>query len=159
MARKLPVTASNPSLDAVRKRLGGRAATDRGAGELVRVDLGDAGEHVGVVLFAQGETLDVWLALGSPTGVVRRTSRGRAAPHDGPPPEDLAAVADDARVFGALREGERVRYEPSPGRFGEGTLVEKCRFGGVLVRDDGVLVGVGFRRVWPACEGPGPTAN
>jgi hypothetical protein len=159
MARKLPVTAPNPSLDAVRKRLGGRAATDPGAGDVVRLDLGPEGERVGVVLFAQGEALDVWLATGMPTGLVRRTTRGRAARHDGPTPDDLASVADDARVFGALREGERVRYEPSPGRYGEGTLGEKCRFGGVLVRDDGVLVGVGFRRLWPACEGPSPGAN
>ena len=159
MARRLPVAARNPTLDVVRRRLGGRAATDPSAGDLVLLDLGQEGERVGVVLFAQGEAIDVWLDTGTPSGLVRRTSRGRAAPHDGPAPGDLAAVADDARVFGALAEGARVRYEPAPGRFGEGTLVEKCRFGGWLLRDDGGLVGVGVRRLWPACEGPTPGAN
>jgi hypothetical protein len=158
MARKLPVAGPPPSLDAVRRRLGGRAATDAGAGDLVRVELAGT-EKVGVVLFALGDEVQVWLDTGLPRGLVKRTRRELTLPHEGPPPSELASVADDARVFGSLREGERVRYQPAPGTFGEGTLVEKCRFGGLLVRDDGVVVGVGFRRLWPAGEPPTSAAN
>ena len=64
-------------------------------------------------------------------------------------PPELSTVANDARVFGSLAEGQRVRYEPDPGHFAEGTLIEKCRFGGLVLLEDGTLVGVGFRRIWP----------
>jgi hypothetical protein len=54
-------------------------------------------------------------------------------------------VALDARAFADLREGQRVGYHHE-GRLGEGTLVEKCRFGGLVERGDGTIVGVAFRR-------------
>ena len=64
---------------------------------------------------------------------------------------ELLAVSRDARSFAALSEGERVQYQHEGG-IGEGTLVEKCRFGALIQRADGAVIGAGFRRVWAACE-------
>jgi hypothetical protein len=112
----------------------------------------DAGaERVGVVLFIHGDDLDVWIDH----GLVRRTRRASTRPARGPVSKELSGVAGDARVFGGLMEGQRVRYQHEAG-FAEGLLVEKCRFGALLERDDGVLVGVGFRRIWPAASARAP---
>ena len=35
---------------------------------------------------------------------------------------------------------------------GEGTLVEKCRFGALIERGDGAVIGAGFRRIWAAFD-------
>jgi hypothetical protein len=134
-----------PAVDLVRKRLGGRASTEAGAGDVVTVTTDGGAQRVGVVLFVRGDDLDVWIDH----GVVRRTRRSSTSPAHTPVSRELTSVAGDARVFGGLLEGQRVRYQHEAG-FGEGLLVEKCRFGAVLRRDDGVLVGVGFRRIWPA---------
>lgn len=134
-----------PAVDVVRKRLGGRASTEPGAGDLVALTTDGGSERVGVVLFVRGDDLDVWVDH----GLVRRTRRSSIRPLKAPIAKELADVAGDARVFGGLLEGQRVRYQHEAG-FGEGMLVEKCRFGALLERDDGVLVGVGFRRIWPA---------
>lgn len=151
MSRKLslPLTLdarSKPTADAIRRRLGGRASTEAGAGEIVRVTTDGGAERVGVVLFTRGEDLDVW----TDHGVVRRARRDHveAATRDTAVSKDLGAVASDARIFGGLAEGQRVRYQHDAG-LSEGVLVEKCRFGALLLRDDGVLLGVGFRRIWP----------
>jgi hypothetical protein len=145
-----------PTVDEVRRRLGGRASTDGSAGELVQLIATGGRELPGVVLFGSGEDVDVWVeqpgsavavALGA--GVVRRARRPDVAPLQAPPSKDLTSVASDARVFGALREGQRIRYQAEDG-LDEGTLVEKCRFGALVQRDDGAIVGVGFRRIWPA---------
>ncbi len=140
--------ASLPTVDAVRKRLGGRASTEGGAGELVGLGV----DRTGVVIFVRGEQLDVWL----PGDVVRRVRRAdtRPAPASGAVPRELLAVALDARVFGALHEGQRVGYQ-AEGALGEGVLVEKCRFGGLVERADRTVVGVGFRRLAPSTAQPG----
>ena len=72
MSRKLslPLTldrAKKPTTDAVRKRLGGRASTEPGAGEIVALRTEGGSERVGVVLFARGEDVDriVGLELGA----------------------------------------------------------------------------------------------
>jgi hypothetical protein len=135
----MPSTPSpRPTVDAVRKRLGGRASTEAGAGEVVSLRDG----RTGVVLFVRGEQLDVWLA----GDIVRRVRRAETLLADGVVSPDLDAVARDARVFAALREGQRVGFQHEGG-VGEGALVEKCRFGGLVARADGKVIGVGFRRL------------
>jgi hypothetical protein len=153
MGRKLslPLTLDNakkPTTDAVRKRLGGRASTEAGAGEIVSLTTEGGSTRVGVVLFARGEDVDVW----TDHGVVRRARRTSTAPCREEVPKELEQVADDARIFGGLCEGQRVRYQHETG-LEEGVLVEKCRFGALLRRDDGVILGVGFRRIWPLAGG------
>jgi hypothetical protein len=78
--------------------------------------------------------------------MVRRVRRTDTRPVAGAIPPDLLAVAADARAFAGLREGQRVGFRDE-GRAGEGALVEKCRFGALVERGDGSLVGVGFRRL------------
>jgi hypothetical protein len=142
----LPVTTAGPkpTVDVIRKRLGGRASTQSGAGEVISWTRGDGGLRPGVVLFVQGEDLDVWFDH----GIVRRIRRSSAAPLHAAPPRDVASIAEDARIFGGLSEGQRVGYHDGAGT-GEAVLVEKCRFGALLQRDDGTIMGVGFRKVWP----------
>ncbi len=132
--------APRPTVDAVRKRLGGRASTEPGAGEVVALRTAH-GERTGVVLFVRGEQLDVWLE----GDVVRRVRRADAPPADGVVPQEVLDVALDARAFADLREGHRVVFHHDGGP-AEGTLVEKCRFGGLVERGDGTIVGVAFRR-------------
>lgn len=155
--------SAKPTIDAVRERLGGRASTEPGAGELVTLTTATGEALAGVILFRRGDEVDVWIdppkdgtfprntvvSRGAARGLVRRAHRANIAPMRGPAPESLGAVATDARVFGALFEGQRIRFQDG-GDLSEGTLVEKCRFGGLVRRDDGTLLGVGFRRLWPA---------
>lgn len=149
MSRKLPVLLfserQKPTVDAIRQKLGGRAATERGAGDLVSVSAGAGLTHVGVVIFTRGEDVDVWTG----EGVVRRARWDVVRRVDGPAPEAFVAVAADAAMFGGLAEGQRVRFRADTGT-DEGTLVEKCKFGALVERDDHTIVGVSFRRVWPA---------
>lgn len=144
----LPVTSDSlhkPTADAVRKRLGGRASTEPGAGDLVAITTDGGATLVGVVLFVRGEDLDVWVDEGR----VRRARRSTTQPVSAPVSKELTEVAGDARVFGRLVEGQRVRYQHKDG-LGEARIIEKCRFGALLQRDDGVILGVGFRKMWPA---------
>lgn len=150
MSRKLPVLFPldldrRPTATAVRAKLGGRASTDVGAGDLVSVDMGGGLSQAGIVIYTRGEDVDVWTG----EGVVRRARWSGVRRLDGPTPADLAQVAADAAVFGGLVEGQRVRYRHDTGT-GEGTLVEKCKFGALVERDDQTIVGVSFRRLWPA---------
>jgi hypothetical protein len=143
----LGATAQRPTVDAVRKRLGGRASTEAGAGAIVSLRGGPgpgAGERMGVVLFVRGEQLDVWLE----GDVVQRVRRADALAADGVVPGPLHDVARDARAFADLCEGQRVGFQHQ-GALAEGALVEKCRFGGLVERGDGTVVGVGFRRFSP----------
>jgi hypothetical protein len=145
----LPLTtdaSERPTVDAVRRRLGGRASTEAGAGEVVGFRDERGHFRLGVVLFVRGEDLDVW-AQGD---VVRRVRRPGAEPPDGVVPPDLIEVSGDARLFAGLREGQRVRYRHASAPLGEGVIVEKCRFGALVERGDGAVLGVGFRRLWPA---------
>jgi len=142
----LPVAAGEPAqpptVDTVRRRLGGRASTEHGAGELVSFHDDRGRERVGVVVFVRGEDLDVWQ-----TGdLVRRMARAVARPADDVQAEGLLAVARDAQGFAALREGQHVQFQHAGG-LGEGVLVEKCRFGALVEREDRTVLGVGFRRL------------
>ncbi len=136
--------AANPTVDVVRRRLGGRASTEPGAGEIVAVTRDEGAARPGVVLFVHGDDLDVWLE----GGVVRRTRRSRVVTTT-EAGDDLLSIAHAARIFAALAEGQRVHYQHDGG-VGEGSLVEKCRFGGLVERGDGTVLGVGFRRLWSA---------
>ncbi|WP_434046875.1 MULTISPECIES: hypothetical protein [Sorangium] len=166
---RLAASASpKPTADDVRERLGGRASTEPGVGELVTLTTAAGRALPGVVLFRRGARVDIWIDAGetessvldeerrsSPAratisrGVVHRAQPADIGPLRVPAPESLVAIASDARVFAALSEGQRIRFQDG-GDLAEGTLVEKCRFGGLVQRDDGVLLGVGFRRLWPA---------
>lgn len=135
---------ASPTVDVVRRRLGGRASTEPGAGEIVAVASEQGAARTGVVLFVQGEDLDVWLE----GGVVRRTRRSKTVEAKGAG-DDLLSIARAARIFAGLAEGQRVHYQHQSG-VGEGVLVEKCRFGALVERGDGTVLGVGFRRLWSA---------
>jgi hypothetical protein len=128
----------SPTVDAARKRLGGRGESDPGAGDLVAFD----GDRLGVVLFARGDDLEVWID----DGLVRRVRRGETRAADAVVSKQLASIADAARAFADLAEGTRVRFRDEVRTEG-GTLVEKCRFGALIEREDGSIVAVGFRRV------------
>ena len=150
MSRRVSLPVNDPSakrpkstLDAVRARLGGRARTDLQAGRVVCfLDTG----ATGVVLFGHGEDVHVF----SNAGWVRRTTTDALTVVD-EPGVDLHAVANDIRVFAALEEGTRVRFQDLGG-MAQGTLIEKCRYGAVVRRDDAAVMGVGFRRIWPLAD-------
>jgi hypothetical protein len=150
MSRRLflPVAESverRPTVDVVRKRLGGRASTEEGAGEVVAFRDERGLVRTGVVVFVRGADRDVWV----PSDVVRRVRHDDLVPTDGIVPEDVSAVAKDAIAFARLHEGQRVSIQHQGG-LREGLLVEKCRFGALVELGDQTIVGVGFRRVWGA---------
>jgi hypothetical protein len=62
-------------------------------------------------------------------------------------------VSSDALVFSALQEGDLVRFNTFGDRHDEGSIVEKCRFGALVKRADGSIVGVGFQKLWPIADG------
>lgn len=143
MSRKLPVHTPPPTVEAARKRLGGRGSSEPGVGALVVVTTRYGVDKDGVVVFVRGDEVDVWIA----DDTVLRTTPTRVRPMTAAAPRHLAAVAADSRAFAALVEGRRVRFSDGNGATGEGMLAEKCRFGAIVARDDGSLVGVGFRRL------------
>lgn len=60
---------------------------------------------------------------------------------------ELAAISRAAKRFAQLKEGQRVEVsDPKLGAV-EGILVEKCRFGGLVLRGDDSLVAVGFSKL------------
>ena len=137
--------AGPPSVDVARRNLGGRASTNGEAGRIVSLEGAQSGlTAVGVVLFASATEIDVWLD----EGIVRRTQPSQAQPFAGVVSNELVKLAGDAHVFGLLREGQRVRYE-AHGQVTEGAIVEKCRYGALILREDGKLMAVGFRKLWP----------
>lgn len=134
------------AIDLVRQRLGGRGQSEAGIGEIVELRRRDGTERTGVVLFATSEHFDIWVGAGQ----VLRVPRSEIVPADGPAPRDFVVVASDARVFAGMNEGESVRFNATTTRHDEGTLAEKCRYGAIVRRADGTLVGVGFQKLWPA---------
>lgn len=136
--------AKTPTVDDARRRLGGRARSEPGAGELVQVNTGDIGV-AGVVLFVEGGEMHV-LTGGN---TVRKTRAEHTSALSGGAPPDLEQLASAIQRFDALEEGERVGFEAPGAEHEEGTLVEKCRYGGLVLRSDETILGVGFRRLWP----------
>jgi hypothetical protein len=141
-----------PSLDDARNRLGGRTADEEpgpagiSPGTIVMVAANDGEKHVAVVVFANATEIHV-LIDGTK---LRRVPPEVVELHGGEPPNELARIAADAQVFGRLSEGLAVRYADDMGGLLGGKLVEKCRYGALVVRDDGAVVAVGFRKLWPA---------
>lgn len=160
MGRKLslPVTqrfadsTTPPTIDGMRARLGGRLQGRPGGsfppGTAVTVG-NDAGSgRVGILLVDDGGAVDVYLER----GLVKRTAPAMVARYGGDVPEALAAVAEQARVFGSLAEGQRVHVEQGDTSGVAGVLREKCRYGGLVECDTGKMLGVGFRKLWPSAE-------
>lgn len=136
-------TAALPTVEAVRKRLGGRASTEPGAGQIVSLPGGRLGPIMtGVVVFVRGDEIDVWVE----GDLVRRARWADTWAASGVISPGLQAVAAAAEAFAGLREGQRVGYDDR-GTAGEGALVEKCRFGALVELGDGTVMGVGFRRL------------
>jgi len=155
MSRKLALPVllpapPTPSVDNVRKRLGGRASTETGTGDVVSFST-DGGIHqTGVVVFIRGDELDVYVS----ENLVRRIRRDAAKSTDAALNPSFVAIAESARIFEQLTEGQRVCFKNGEHTH-EGTLVEKCRFGALVERPDGKIIGLGFQRLWPAPENPG----
>lgn len=152
MSRKLALPVlipapPTPSVDNVRKRLGGRASTEAGTGDVVSFST-DGGIHqTGVVVFIRGDELDVYVS----ENLVRRIRRANAKSTDAALNPSFVRIAESARTFEQLVEGQRVSFNTGDHAY-EGTLVEKCRFGALVERPDGKIIGLGFQRIWPAPE-------
>jgi hypothetical protein len=139
------------SIDAARRKLGGRptAPSRRAPGAPVRAVLRDGKRHVGVVLWCSEKHCDVWFD----DGFARRMRPESVTPYTGGAPDALSCIAGEVRLFASLAESDLVRWERSAGLrppVAEGCIVEKCRYGAIVVMRDGKLVAVGFRRLWPA---------
>ncbi len=147
---KLPIPyESQPTLSRARLRLGGNGASFVGAGTIVRVEDAGGKSMLGVLLCGDERTVDVWLEA----GFVKRTRRDGAVPVRGGASSALSQIAADAFVFGAMREGQRVRFEPPNQPSQQGVLFEKCRFGALVANDAGSVFAIGFRRIWPLAPG------
>jgi hypothetical protein len=133
---------------AMRERLGGRAEglVDPLVGTVVTIR--DREPEPAVVLFADGEHAHVSIR----DGIIRRVAREDVAVHGGEASPALAKLAADTKRFAALTEGDRVELLAAEGRVDRGTLIERCRFGALVERADGVVIAVGFRRIWRSTE-------
>ena len=146
--------SKKPSLDDARNRLGGRTNNEEPApagivpGRVVRVFANDGAAHVAVVVFANADEVHI-LIDGTK---LRRVPPSEVHAHEGEAPSSVAKIAADAHVFSRLAEGEKIRYADDSGGLLSGKLVEKCRYGALVVRDDGAVVAVGFRKLWPAAS-------
>ena len=149
---KKTVPDKKPSLDDARNRLGGRTQDETlappgiGPGTIVQVLANDGSKHVAVVVFANSTEVHV-LIDGTK---LRRVPPDAVELNEGATPSSLSKIAADAHVFARLGEGQPVRYADDSGGLLGGKLVEKCRYGALVVRDDGAVVAVGFRKLWPA---------
>jgi hypothetical protein len=134
-----------PTVDAARRMFGGRGASEPGVGKLVRVETAE-GSILGVLLFTTHSECDVFME----DATVRRMRPERVAALLDDAPEELVAIARDATAFGALEEGDRVCFASKQGEMSEGTLVEKCRYGALVLTLSGTIVAVGFRKLFAA---------
>lgn len=147
-----------PSVEVARARLGGRTDTDEpslvfAAGQHVSFERAPGERGHAVVLHASAREVHVLLDAAR----VRRFAPGELLQEPTDVPAPLAELAGDARVFGLLTEGQGVRYADASGTLEDGRLVERCRYGALVLRDDGVVVAVGFRKLWPATTGASPS--
>ncbi len=150
-ARSSEGPSSRPSIDAARRRLGGKpnVPSTRAPGVAVEAVLRDGSKRKGVILWSSDRECDVWFD----DGAARRIRASAVTSFGGGVPEELARIAAEARLFALLAPGERVRWQRQNG-VAEGCIVEKCRYGAIVVTRDGRLVAVGFRRLWPAIVRP-----
>lgn len=140
-----------PSVDVARARLGGRTKDEEPSehfapGQHVSFERAPGERGHGVVLHASTREVHVLLDAAR----LRRFAPGELVVEAAEPAGDLAKVAADARVFGLLHEEQSVRYADERGTLLAGKVVERCRYGALVLRDDGVIVAVGFRKLWPA---------
>lgn len=139
-----------PSVDAARARLGGRLTKGDvpppgfAPGVVVRV----GARVTGVVVYGSASEIHVLLDGAR----LRRVAPADLAIED-VTPGPLAGLSADARVFAQIAEGQAVRYADESGRLVDGKLVEKCRWGALVLRGDNSVVAVGFRKLWPAPSG------
>lgn len=151
-----------PSIDTARARLGGRIdeidAAPGGFAPGVVVTYADRPAYPGaleqrlpgVVVFASKKEVHVLL-----DGVrLRRFQPSDVKIHEGGDVAiELEKIAGDARLFGQLVEGQAVRYADDKGSLVNGRVVEKCRWGALVLNERGAVVAVGFRKLWPAPAG------
>lgn len=160
MGRKvfLPLTQrfsdslEKPTAAAMRERLGGRpsghGSVDVGGRALTLgsfVALEGTG-RIGVLLAVADASVDVYVDRGT----VKRTLVTAIREHHGERSQELEDVAASIGVFGGLAEGQQVSVERSPGEIVTGTLVEKCRYGGIVELEDRSTLAVGFKKLWPS---------
>lgn len=153
-AREDAARPKKPSVEVARARLGGRTDADEpsatfAAGQHVSFQRAPGERGHAVVLHATAREVHVLLDVAR----VRRFGPGELALEPGDVPTALVDLAGDARVFGLLVEGQGVRYADASGTLNDGKLVERCRYGALVLRGDGVVVAVGFRKLWPAKAG------
>ena len=141
-----------PSIDAARERLGGRITSEDTppSGIALGLVVGVAGKQgkivPGVVIFASRAEVHVLL-----DGVrLRRVQPDAVRPFVGEVPFALSKIVGDAQLFARLVEGESVRYAGDDGHLVLAKVVEKCRWGALVAREDGAVIAVGFRKLWPS---------
>jgi hypothetical protein len=144
---------ASPSVEAAREKLGGPAPSpsegDRRAGSFVRLPRSALHGGVGVVLCAAGEELDVWIGAGR----VRRLPAASTAPIGREDPAIGGALLDLSAAIGrfaSLTEEQEVEVTERSGARWNGRLLEKCRYGALVLApaagDQGErVVAVGFR--------------
>jgi hypothetical protein len=136
-----------PALEAARKKLGGRSLTPstRPPGALVEATLQDGRRLAGILLWASAGSCDVWFD----DGLARRARSEIVVALAAPTPESLVRIEAEVLLFSTLAEGDAVRWERA-GCVTEGRIVEKCRYGAIVVTRSARVVAVGFRKLWPA---------
>lgn len=137
------IPSGPPTVDDARASLGGRASTDPRAGVCVSIVERGGVRTTGIVVFASGEERDVWVGEGR----FRRADAASCEPAETATDDSLDAIAEHARRFAALSEGDAVRYLDRDDHAHEGQLVEKCRYGALVLAPDGRVLAVGFRRI------------
>ncbi|MBX3229558.1 MAG: hypothetical protein KIT84_04420 [Labilithrix sp.] len=149
------VLGKRPSIEAARQRLGGRISPDDAPpqglahGLVVGVAGGRNTIVPGVVVFASRSEVHVLL-----DGVrLRRVLPDHVRTYTGDVSLALSKIAGDAQLFARLAEGEAVRYAGDDGTLVQAKVVEKCRWGALVARDDGAVIAVGFRKLWPLSAG------
>jgi hypothetical protein len=154
---KPSVGPSMPTIDGMRERLGGRLVGKPSSaivpGSVVAIAKHDDAAQIGVLLADDSGAVDVYLSR----GLVKRTTASAIRSFHGEIAPDLSRVAEQARVFAALSEGQLVHVEQGPGESVEATLLEKCRYGALVAAPSGKVLGVGFRRLWPRSSDPRPS--
>jgi hypothetical protein len=140
-------SALMPALEAARKKLGGRslAPSARPPGALVEATLQDGRRRAGILLWATAGSCDVWFD----DGLARRARSESVLVSAKPTPDALVRIEAEVRLFSTLAEGDAVRWERA-GCVTEGRIVEKCRYGAIVVTRSARVVAVGFRKLWPA---------
>jgi len=136
-----------PALEEARRKLGGRslAPSARTPGTLVEATLQDGRRLTGILLWASADSCDVWFD----DGLARRAPSETVVARGRPTPESLVRIEAEVRLFSSLAEGDAVRWERA-GCIAEGRIVEKCRYGAIVVTRSTRVVAVGFRKLWPA---------